>query len=325
VALRTAALCAGYGGLELGVRAALPGVQLVVAVERQAYAAAVLASRMEEGSLDSCPIWDDLESFDGRAWRGCVDLVVAGFPCQGASVAGKRLGIDDARWLWPEVWRITRECGASMLFVENVPGLLSVNQGQALERILGDLASCGWAAEWDCVPAAAVGAPHLRDRFFLLAADTNRIGVRVEPERDQRSWGGERKAQCGQGEPDDDGAQGNVAYAAVNRRKTGGSRHERSGQDRIAHGGDEHRGLDPGDREETQSHVHADGYGNADPGERWQWRYAPVPVVRRVDDGTATELDEAEQAERLHLLGNGVVPQQAAKAFTTLWQRLTSC
>jgi len=176
VALRTLSLCTGYGGLELGLRAAGVAVRVVAAVERQAYAAAVLANRMEEGALDSCPIWDDLEFFDGRAWRGCVDLVVAGFPCQGASVAGKRLGVVDERWLWPEVWRVVRECGSSYLFLENVTGLLSVNNGGAFEKILGDLASCGWAAEWDCFSAATIGAPHIRDRVFLLAADASRIG-----------------------------------------------------------------------------------------------------------------------------------------------------
>lgn len=198
VALRAISLCTGYGGIELGLRAALgDGVRIVGSVERQAYAAAVLAARMESHDLDPCPVWDDLESFDGRAWRDRVDLVAAGFPCQGASVAGKRLGVSDHRWLWPHVWRITRECGASLLFIENVPGLLSVNQGQAFREILDDLAQSWWVAEWDCIPAAACGAPHLRDRLFLLAADPNGIGVRKLAERDQRSWGANERPSAG--------------------------------------------------------------------------------------------------------------------------------
>src|ERR1051326_1710113 len=88
--LRALSLCTGYGGLELGLKRARPNLRVVGSVERQAYAASVLASRMVEGVLDPCPIFDDLESFDGRAYRDRVDLVVAGFPCQGASVAGKR-------------------------------------------------------------------------------------------------------------------------------------------------------------------------------------------------------------------------------------------
>lgn len=195
--LTVLALCAGYGGLDLGVRMVRPGIRLVGVVERQAYAAAVLASRMVEGSLDSCPIWDDLESFDCASYRDRVDLIVAGFPCQGASVAGKRLGTEDARWLWPEVWRITKATNARWLFAENVPGLLSVNGGGAFEEILGDLGSSGWSARWDCVPAGALGAPHVRDRLFLLATDANRVGVRLEPERDQRQGGDRERPSAG--------------------------------------------------------------------------------------------------------------------------------
>jgi C-5 cytosine-specific DNA methylase len=201
-------LCTGYGGIELALRLACPGIRLVGAVERQAYAAAVLASRMDEGALDSCPIWDDLETFPCDAYRGRVDLVTAGFPCQGASVAGKRLGVEDERWLWPEVWRITCEVEATWLFVENVTGLLSVNGGRAFEEILRDLASRGWSARWDCVPAGAVGAPHVRDRVFLLAADSHRVGVRVESERDQRQGRRERETKRGHSFSDDTRAQG---------------------------------------------------------------------------------------------------------------------
>lgn len=115
-------VCAGYGGIERGIQLARPGIRLVGVVERQAYPAAVIASRMDEGAMDRCPIWDDLESFDGSAYRGRVDIVAAGIPCQGASVAGKRLGIEDERWLWPELWRVVVECGARWLFLENVTG-----------------------------------------------------------------------------------------------------------------------------------------------------------------------------------------------------------
>ena len=260
VAIRTLSLCTGYGGLELGLKLAGVPVRVVAAVERQAYAAAVLANRMVEGALDSCPIWDDLESFDGRAMRGRVDLVAAGFPCQGASVAGKRRGVDDARWLWPHVWRVTRDCGASMLFVENVPGLFTVNKGRAFQEILDDLATCGWLAEWDCVPAAAVGAPHVRDRLFLLAADPDSLELRIQPERDQRERWRERTTERGNAEPADDGGSWN-----------------------------------------------AWGTGR------------PIAVVRRVDDGDPGELDIGE---RFYLLGNGVVPQAAARAFEHLRGRL---
>lgn len=281
-----------------------PALRVVASVERQAYAASVLASRMVEGALDPCPIFDDLESFDGRAYRGRVDLVAAGFPCQGASVAGKRRGTDDARWLWPEVWRITRECGASMLFVENVPGLLTVNSGAAFATILGDLAALGWVAEWDCVPAAAVGAPHVRDRVFLLAADANRIAVRIESERDQRQGRSEREAERGDPEFVSDGSSRHAAEANRDRSQAIGN----VGQ------------LDEGERQERRDDL--DGC-NVSPGwSRVVGRVAPVPSICRVDDGAPGGLDDAAWHERLHLLGNGVVPQAAARAFAHLQSRL---
>ena len=334
-ALRAISLCSGYGGIELGIRMVRPGLRLVASVERQAYAASVLASRMAEGALDPCPIFDDLESFDGRAFSGRVDLVAAGFPCQGASVAGKRRGTDDARWLWPEVWRITRECGASLLFFENVPGLLTVNGGKAFGAILGDLAARGWAAEWDCVPAAAVGAPHVRDRLFLLAADPNRIAVRIEPEWDQRQGRGERKAERGNAEPVSDGRARDAADPARARSQGGDEREPQLADDggprekRNATDADRDRSqgirnvrqLDEGERQERR---HDLDRCNVSPGwSRVVGRSAPEPAIRRVDDGSTGGMDNAAWHERIHLLGNGVVPQAAARAFAHLQNRLS--
>lgn len=336
-------LCAGYGGLGVGVAIACPGIRVVGAVERQAYPAAVLASRMVEGSVDPCPIFDDLESFDGGAYRGRVDLVVAGFPCQGASVAGKRLGVDDARWLWPEVWRVTIECGAAWLFLENVPGLLTVNGGRAFKQILDDLCACGWDAEWDCVPAAAVGAPHLRDRVFLFAADPQRVSVRLEPERDQRRGRGERTTErepaarersdariavdAGEGRQGgtDVGRGDQPARAARPTTDADDTRHrevwhgsERGplGENRSTHRGDADRRGSAWTRYAIEGIV-------ADSAEHWRWDRAPFPTIRGVDDGTSIGVGiDTAYADELHLLGNGVVPQAVALAFVILWDRL---
>lgn len=178
----------------------LPDLRLVGVVERQAHAAAIIAARMAEGSMDPAPVWDSLETFDGRAYSGLVDIVVAGIPCQGNSVAGRRRGTSDVRWLWSECWRVVRETGARWLFLENVPGLLTA-PGDPLGEILDTLAASGWDAEWDHVPAGSVGAPHIRDRFFLLAADTNSVGVRIIAERDQRDRRREGEAERGAPEP----------------------------------------------------------------------------------------------------------------------------
>ncbi|HEY2592523.1 MAG TPA: DNA cytosine methyltransferase, partial [Chloroflexota bacterium] len=169
------ALCAGAGGLELGLRIALgDDYRSVVYVEREAYAAATLVARMADAALDHAPVWDDLTTFDGNGWRGVVDLVSAGFSCQPWSPAGKRLGIADERWLWPDIHRIVCEVGPDWVFLENVPGL--VHGG--LEHVLRDLAASGFDAEWDCLSAAEVGASQLRQRLYILARAT-RGGLRV--------------------------------------------------------------------------------------------------------------------------------------------------
>lgn len=304
MALRALSLCTGYGGLELGLKLAGVPVCVVGAVERQAYAAAVLAHRMESGDLDPCPVWDDLESFDGRAYRGRVDLVLAGFPCQGASVAGKRRGTDDERWLWPLVWRTVIKSGARALFVENVPGLLNVNGGQAFGQILDDLAARGWSAEWDCVPAGTVGAPHVRDRVFMLAADPNGIELRQLAERDQRQGRGERATERGDAEFAHDGGKGNAADTNGN------------GPQEVGHVGQLDEGVGPQLGDDPYRCSLSPGWS------RIVGRVEPEPAFRRVDDGTPHALDYAWD-ERLHLLGNGVVPQAAARAWAILADRIS--
>ena len=113
-------LCSGAGGIDLGLTIALPGYRTVGHVERETYAAATLVARMEDASLDRAPVWDDVATFDGRPWRGAVDIVTAGYPCQPFSVAGKRRGADDPRHLWPHVARIIAEVEPPFVFLENV-------------------------------------------------------------------------------------------------------------------------------------------------------------------------------------------------------------
>lgn len=175
MALRTLSVCAGIGGIDLALRRR---ARTVCYVEREPFAVAVLTSRMRGGELDAAPVWDDLRTFDGRPWRGCVDLIAGGIPCQPNSLAGKRRGGADDRDLWPDFRRVVREVGPRFAFVENVPGLLSVDDGRSFGRILGDLAEDGYDAAWCCLPAADVGARHRRDRVFILGwlADSGRIG-----------------------------------------------------------------------------------------------------------------------------------------------------
>lgn len=158
------ALFAGAGGGILAGK--LLGWRTVCAVEINAYAASVLLARQNDGLLPPFPIWDDVCTFDGTQWRGIVDVVSGGFPCQDISAAGKGAGITGARsGLWKEFARIIREVRPKFVFVENSPVLTS----RGLNVVLGDLAAMGFDAEWGVLGAADVGAPHKRDRIWLVA------------------------------------------------------------------------------------------------------------------------------------------------------------
>ncbi|MCQ0094248.1 DNA cytosine methyltransferase [Roseovarius sp. M141] len=117
------------------------------------------------GYFAPAPIWDDLRSFDARPLRGAFDTVLAGYPCQPFSAAGKRGGADDPRHLWPEVARVIRECRPAWVFLENVPGHVSLG----LETVLRELWEMGYTPAAGLFSAAEVGAPHQRLRIFILA------------------------------------------------------------------------------------------------------------------------------------------------------------
>ncbi len=159
------AVCAGIGGLELGVHIALgESYRTVCYVEREAYAAATLVARMEDKALDKAPVWDDIKTFRGGPWRGCVDILTGGYPCQPFSVAGKRRGADDPRHLWPDVARITREVRPRIVFLENVGGHLRLGA----REVIRDLHGMGYEVACGLFTAAEVGAPHRRERLFIV-------------------------------------------------------------------------------------------------------------------------------------------------------------
>jgi DNA (cytosine-5)-methyltransferase 1 len=164
IPLNELALFAGAGGGILGGK--LLGWRTVCAVERDAYAAQVLAQRQNDGILAPFPIWSDVCSFDGKPWRGIVDVVSGGFPCQDISAAGKGAGITGERsGLWKEFARIIGEVRPAVVFVENSPILTS----RGLGVVLGDLAAMGFDAEWGVLSAADVGARHERERIWIVS------------------------------------------------------------------------------------------------------------------------------------------------------------
>ena len=269
------ALFAGAGGGILGGH--LLGWRTVCAVEREPYAASVLMQRQNDGILPPFPIWDDVCTFDGKPWRGIVDVVSGGFPCQDISAAGNGAGIDGERsGLWREMARIIGEVRPRFVFVENSPLLIS----RGLAVVVGDLAEMGYDAEWCCVSASDCGAPHKRDRIWLVASDPKREPLRneavknLEPKEPERS------------QPRLHGCDRNVADT---------SQLQRNGCN-----------LDGQGRKISEP-----GNGNGGPPPR-NSRWPTEPDVGRVADGVAARVD------RLKAIGNGQVPRVAAAAFAMM-------
>lgn len=218
------ALFAGAGGGILGGK--LLGWRTVCAVEVDAFCARRLMQRQNEGLLPPFPIWDDVRTFDGHPWRGIVDVVSGGFPCQDISAAGTGGGLDGARsGLWVEMARIISEVRPTFCFVENSPMLTS----RGLGRVLGDLAALGYDAEWGVLGAADVGAPHQRDRCWIVAyaSGIDWDAWRTKPAGQQRQARiadggtdmadsyGMRELQSEGGQPDEWGWTGNGSWWAT--------------------------------------------------------------------------------------------------------------
>ena len=123
-------ICTGGAGLDLGVELAIPGARSVCMVEREAYAVARLVSAMEQGLLAPAAVWSDARTFDGRRWRGCVDGLIGGIPCQPHSVAGRKRGSLDGRDLWSDARRIVVQARPWFVLIENVAGMLSAGADQ---------------------------------------------------------------------------------------------------------------------------------------------------------------------------------------------------
>jgi len=333
------ALFAGAGGGILGGH--LLGWRTVCAVERDAYAAGVLAQRQNDGVLAPFPIWSDVTTFDGRPWSGIVDIVSGGFPCQDISAAGKGAGIDGERsGLWREMARIVCEVRPQYVYVENSPMLTS----RGLGIVLGDLAALGFDAQWGVLSAADVGAPHERERIWILAnACSDRCRIRSV----------QSKRELWSSDAPDAGENGEVRFVANSDRdarqqrranhteEVEGRRHiDRSdfAKDNMANAtriqqrrrpeqrterkrtGTSGKPIDIPDPEcvgceqmEQSIGSRAQGEGAAGKAQSsaasW-WKFEPD--VGRVADGVAFRVD------RLKALGNGQVPAVAATSFNML-------
>jgi len=175
--MRELHLFAGAGGGILG--GMLLGHTCVCAVELEPYCRDVLLQRQRDGILPRFPIWDDVRTFDGKPWRGRVDVVCGGFPCTDVSHFGsrsERLGLDGERsGLWHHMARIVEEVGPALVFIENTPQI----RYRGLDVIVRDLASLGYDCAWDVFSAREVGAPHERKRLWCLAWHTDGAHARA--------------------------------------------------------------------------------------------------------------------------------------------------
>jgi DNA (cytosine-5)-methyltransferase 1 len=224
--LNELALFAGAGGGILGGK--LLGWRTVCAVEIDQYARRVLLARQRDGCLPRFPIWDNVTTFDGNPWRGKVDVISGGFPCQDISAAGKGAGIDGARsGMWSHMARIIGEVRPRFAFVENSPMLTS----RGLGRVLGDLAALGYDARWGVLGADDIGAPHRRKRIWIVAnaAGAGQGGAKSRPEAGLAGIGrsgshafnvadsnGLRKPQLQGGECDERGRSGDGGEDVAN-------------------------------------------------------------------------------------------------------------
>ena len=184
------ALFSGAGGGILGGH--LLGWRTVCAVEWEEYPASVLCARQNDKILPTFPIWDDVRTFDGRPWRGIVDVISGGFPCQDISVAGRGDGLDGERsGMWKEMARIIGEVRPQFAFVENSPMLVT----RGLERVVADLTKMGYDSRWGVISASDIGANHKRERIWILAYTRD---IRPCSSKTKQGMGGEiRPTLCG--------------------------------------------------------------------------------------------------------------------------------
>lgn len=317
-------LCTGYGGIDLGLRGVVRNLRTVAYCEIEAFVIANLVAKMEAGLMDAAPVWPNLQTFPFGKFRGLVDILSGGYPCQPWSAAGKRKGKDDPRHLWPWIADGIRYCEPRLCFFENVEGHVSLG----LSTVVSDLEEMGYEVSWGIFSAAEVGAPHQRKRVFILGA---REGWMANPSLSGLQARILHKVRVGEG-------QGQGSFACE-----GGEREDvadgiREGLEGLV--GHEHDGHESGRIREKEDGSTGEGrifQWPARPGQR-QFQWEPPRTVGKTQsslggdpDGSPGGLGHAElqvscdnRTDELRLLGNGVVPATATKAFSCLISQLKS-
>ena len=295
-------LCAGYGGIELGLKRIFHALRTVALCEIEGFAIANLVAKMEAGLLDAAPIWSDLKTFPWADFCGKVDILTGGYPCQPFSAAGKRLGKNDPRHLWPFIANGIRILQPRVLYFENVDGHISLG----LREVIEELGELGYKATWGIFSAREVGAPHQRKRVFVLAYRNN-SGLEGWYSTVMRGSASELLARSGSPSiwPS---RPGETQYEWEPPRVVGDTNSERSQEQTGTRGA----GLQG---------AHADGGADTE-------RQTEPPLGGDVN-GTPSGMDYAElciscdnRTDELRLLGNGVVPSTVERAFLILANQL---
>ena len=283
-------LCTGYGGIELGLERAGVSLRPVAYVEREAFAAANLVAKIEAEQMAPAPVWTDVKTFPYSDFYGRVDILLAGYPCQPFSAAGQRKGEADERHLWPFIARGIAACQPRLVFAENVEGHLSLG----IKDVFNDLGRMGYKYTAGLFSAEECGASHRRKRLFWLAVDNS----------------------CREG------------LEGLKRNGNNPQRWPEQIRPVAAPGFCQHEWEEPrtvGDTGGTEP--------NRIPDKEWpsvsevgeSSKRQTEPELGGTTDGTRCRPDAtANRVDRLRLLGNGVVPQTAAKAWVTLWERLNN-
>ena len=343
-------LCAGYGGIELGLKRAIPSLRTVALCEIEAFAIANLVSKMEAGLMDPAPIWPDLKTFPWQSFRDRVDILTGGYPCQPFSAAGKRLGGEDPRHLWPHISRGISILQPRVCFFENVEGHITCG----LHHVLCDLGRLGYRTTWGIFSASECGAPHQRKRVFIMAVSSGFRGTpglsgpfpRHEGQSGESDDGGHQAAwpsrpgeqQYGWEPPrvvlahsSDNGCASGEAGGDVCGEQSDTRRQEESASVEQSAGSDSFASLSGeamADSHRVDRSAPAEGRQHdrqaGSSGER-----QTQPTLGGDTDGPAGGLDYAElcvtcdnRTDELRLLGNGVVPATAERAFRTLIREL---
>lgn len=336
---RGIAICAGGLGLELGIRIASPEYTSVCFIEWESYAASLIVARMEMEAVDQAPIWDDVTTFDGIPWRGKVDCISAGFPCQPFSVAGQQRGVTDSRNIWPDVARVIRDVSPQIVFLENVPAVLPYYYYE----IKPTLQTLGYSVAEGIFSASEVGASHERQRLFILAnaselqwestsptqpstsggltavcagrnsrsdtlADARHNARRSEQQQQSQEWGEVTRA----GSPSDFREVGNAHLSDAQGRQRVWSRTDTKATSYQI------PAFPPGPADDLWSEII-----EARPDLAPAIPKGVKPELHRMVDGVADWMvRRSVRKSRISVLGNGVVPLVSAYAFLTLQARL---